>query len=217
MREKSSVRFVYFDLGWVIIPIEKDDVAEELSECSELPLDRIKIILEHGYTNLDRRFWNIVEAFDRGKLYPVDFYWQVCEELRLKMSFRAFARIWQMMLGLDERFIDLIKKLRMQGVRTGIISDLCVIHYEKVMEILDRELFDICFFSFMEKCLKADPGGALFKRAVRAANLSPEQILFVDDREVNIEAAKQLGLKTSLYKNNFSALTRHMRRLGLGA
>jgi len=131
------------------------------------------------------------------------------------MSFDKFVEIWQMMMSIDRRFIELIKNVKAAGVRTGIISDLCLMHYNRAMQLLDRELFDICFFSFLENYLKAENDGVVFKRAIRAANFPPENILFVDDRTVNIEMAKKCGMKTFLYLRDFPMLRRYLKQYGL--
>lgn len=47
---------------------------------------------------------------------------------------------------------------------------------------------------------KNDPES--FKFILKDLNRTPEEILFIDDSEDNIESAKSLGIKTLLYKNN---------------
>jgi HAD superfamily hydrolase (TIGR01509 family) len=47
---------------------------------------------------------------------------------------------------------------------------------------------------------KKDPGS--FRFIVRSLNSLPDDILFIDDTEENISAAREAGLKTFLYKNN---------------
>lgn len=48
-----------------------------------------------------------------------------------------------------------------------------------------------------EKLLKPDP--ALFYRALDRFGLRPEQALFIDDREINVEGARAVGMRAHLF------------------
>jgi len=203
-------------LGRVIIPLNRRPfVVKRLAKVSGLGADYIKKIFDRGYGCGDE-FWSAVRDFDTGKLRPDQFYRRIKKMLKLCIGIDDFVEIWQTMLSVDERFVELLWRLKARGVRRGIISDLCIIHYYRVMELLPRDLFDNLFFSFMEKCLKRDSNGIVFERAIRAANLPPEKILFIDDIEINIETARGRGMRTFHYQDNFEEFVRHLNSLGVG-
>ncbi|PIR66717.1 MAG: hypothetical protein COU51_02450 [Parcubacteria group bacterium CG10_big_fil_rev_8_21_14_0_10_36_14] len=212
---ERMIDFVYFDLGQVIIPVLRDSVAVALSRVSDLSLGRLKKIMRHGYTDKYRSFWDSVKAFDRGQIYPYEFYGQVKRRLRLTVGFKKFIKIWQMMLGLDDRFVRLIKALRAQGIRTGIISDLCIVHHDRFWQMMSREQFDITLFSFEYGVMKSDGDGVIFERAIQAANLPPSRVFFIDDRYVNVLAAVMCKLRVHYYENDFEVLEDHLRSLGV--
>jgi len=216
-RKRIIIKFVYFDLGWVIIPVDTESVSFEFAKHSELPLSRIKEVLLHEYNKKDTEYCKLAHSFDKGLIYPEEFHKKICQTLKMKLDFEEFLKIWKMMVGLDNRFVKMNRNLQDSNIRTGIISDLSIVHYDKIMELLNRDAFDIRFFSFLEKCLKAENNGIVFKRAIKAANVPPENILFIDDREINIAMAKKHGMRTfHFYRertfshvDNFSELVKY--------
>lgn len=61
-------------------------------------------------------------------------------------------------------------------------------------------LFDTIFSSIDIGFAKTDPRGYFY--LAKKLSLKSEEILFIDDQRVNIEAAKTAGLKTLLYESN---------------
>lgn len=59
--------------------------------------------------------------------------------------------------------------------------------------------FDHCFLSNEMGMVKADAGA--FKYVVDHLDLHPAEILFIDDRQDNIDSAQDAGLNTILYEN----------------
>lgn len=215
-KKREPISFIYFDLGSVLLPLDKETTLALLQEVSGL--DRVDlyniIVRDNPDKYFDKTFWDIVLAFDRGEIYPHEFYGRVKERLRLKVGFDRFAKIWQSMLTVDYSLLGIIIELRKHGIRTGIISDLCLIHYNCFRAMGLCDFFDIPFFSFLEGRLKREDDGVTFAKTIAAANLSPRNILFVDDRPINIAAAKRHGLSAHLYTNP-ARLLKCLRRHGI--
>lgn len=215
MFKKRKVDFIYFDLGSVIVPVRKDRVAALLAGYTPLGYEGLMKIFGHSYPEFEGEFWGTVCEFDRGNLYPHEFFDKVKKLISLddNLSLGYFIYAWQMMLSIDGRFLKLIKSLRQAGVRCGIISDLCVVHFNAFRQMCPQDLFDIAFFSFKEGLLKRDNDGIVFKRAIRAANLPPDKILFIDDLPVNIKMAKKHGMRAFIYSGNFDDFVAHLKDL----
>ena len=56
------------------------------------------------------------------------------------------------------------------------------------------DYFDELYLSYLMGCSK--PGKDIYKKMLADGNMLPEETLFVDDGERNIEAAKELGIRT---------------------
>ncbi|MDO8451410.1 MAG: HAD-IA family hydrolase [bacterium] len=52
-----------------------------------------------------------------------------------------------------------------------------------------------------------------YKKLVTAVNLDPAEIIYIDDSETNIDAAKKAGLQTILFKDNESLKTELQAKL----
>lgn len=96
-----------------------------------------------------------------------------------------------------DRMIDLVKQLRAQGIKVGILSD-----QTDMLDNLDRKydffrFFDYVFNSYHMGKGKRDAG--LFDDIVKALNTKPNRVLFVDDDPGNVERAEGKGWQGILY------------------
>ena len=69
---------------------------------------------------------------------------------------------------------------------------------DSVLESIKREFawidnFDVLVWSFQLHMAKPDP--AIYRHTLNELGTRPEETLFIDDKRVNIEAAKALGMK----------------------
>ena len=74
------------------------------------------------------------------------------------------------------------------------------------------ELFDGILVSGEERVAKPDP--AVFALLVDRFGLQPSSTVFVDDRQVNVDAAERAGLRGLLFTDP-ATLCRDLSRLGL--
>lgn len=61
------------------------------------------------------------------------------------------------------------------------------------------DYFDMLFFSYRMHCSK--PNAEIYRKMLSDGNMKPEETLFVDDGEKNIEAAAKEGIQTLLVRN----------------
>ncbi len=86
--------------------------------------------------------------------------------------------------------LDLIRDLRENGLRIGLLSNSWGVRYGYPREILD-ELFDDAVISGQVGMRK--PEERIFRLAIDRLGLSAAECVFVDDVEGNINAARTLG------------------------
>jgi putative hydrolase of the HAD superfamily len=98
----------------------------------------------------------------------------------------------------DSRVLEWIDDLRASGVKTGILSNLPRPLGERLREV-DGFLkhFDHITFSYELGMVK--PQREIYVDAVRGLGVDPQHALFLDDREENVEGARQAGLLAELY------------------
>jgi putative hydrolase of the HAD superfamily len=93
--------------------------------------------------------------------------------------------------AIQDEMLDLIRDLRRQGLRIGLLSNSWGNSPEAYPDAIVRELFDAAVISGRVGMRK--PEERIFRLAATELGLEPEECVFVDDVEGNITAARELG------------------------
>ena len=133
-----------------------------------------------------------------GTISHIEFWAKVGEALNLAESdLRELeADYWDGVW--DSNMLDLCRTLQPQ-YQLGIISDWFSNVRNTVKPWVSGDLFDVIIFSAEEGVCKPDP--RIFHKALRELDVEPERALFVDDRIINVEGAKQVGIHAFQYQN----------------
>ena len=94
---------------------------------------------------------------------------------------------------------DLLDKLRSEGFRLYGLTNWCsMVH--KVMKHWDiLTMLDDRIISSEEKLIK--PDRAIYLRLCEKFQLRPEECLFTDDKQINVEGAISIGMKGIVFRN----------------
>jgi putative hydrolase of the HAD superfamily len=103
-----------------------------------------------------------------------------------------------MWLTLNPPMLNWQGALKARGLLTAILSNVG----DTVQQAMERELkwltrFDVLVWSYQLRMAKPDP--AIYRYTLDKLGLPAAETLFIDDREVNIEAAAALGMKALLF------------------
>ena len=189
-----SVKAVLFDYGLVLTGPPHPPAWE-----------RMKALLKANETSFHTAYWRPRHDYDRGTLNG-DAYWHtVAQELGHPLDATSLARLIEADTELwtqpNQPMIDWVATLQNAGVRTGILSNL-----GDAMETGVRarcpwlERFD--HLTFSHRLGIAKPDLAIYQHAADGLGLAPEHVLFIDDREGNVEAARQAGMQTVRYTDH---------------
>jgi len=85
-------------------------------------------------------------------------------------------------------------QLKERGLLTAILSNMG----DNVLASVEREFdwihrFDVLIWSYQWHMAKPDP--AIYRLVLQKLGSGPEETLFLDDKLVNVEAARTLGMK----------------------
>jgi putative hydrolase of the HAD superfamily len=182
---------IIFDIGNVLLsfnPIEylnskiqqPDKVLEvhkELFQSEEwIMLDRGTITEEEAKNAIINR------SIDNGDL--------------IKLSFED----WYDILTPIEPSVEVLKLLKNSNYKVYFLSNFHLLAFEHILEKYDFfKLFDGGIVSYKEKLIKPDE--AIYIRLIEKYDLKPEESIFIDDVEENVEGAKNLGINTILLKD----------------
>lgn len=178
----SKIQAVIFDMGGVFV---------ELGPISEIIGDEDLSVEE---------FWAgwlaspTVRAFERGQTSPEAFSNALVAELSLSMPpaemLRRFAN-WPK--GFFAGAEQMLLELQATGVSMAVLSNTNALHWEqqKDHEIISR-IFACQYTSYSLGMVK--PDAEIFDYVIADQGLRPDQILFVDDNQPNVDAARARGI-----------------------
>jgi glucose-1-phosphatase len=184
MNERERVEVVLFDLGGVLMDFTG--------------LRRFAVLcgMENG-PELQRRWassrW--VQAFERGQCDAEAFGAGIVTDWELDLTPRDFvAEFTTWSAGPFDGSIDLLRKLHGE-IPMGCLSNTNPVHWR---QHLDRwglvGYFDWTFVSHELGMMKPDP--EIYQHALVVTGVQPERLLFLDDNDENVAAARELGIRS---------------------
>ena len=111
---------------------------------------------------------------------------------------------------IDKRVIDLMYKLRENGYKVYILSNISEgifkkFHIDDVLENIDGYVLSYEYHQIK-------PYKAIYETLIHKYNIKPEEALFVDDKQENIDTANKYGIKGHhVAKNNYDSIIELLR------
>lgn len=110
-------------------------------------------------------------------------------EVDIKEYFNAYKNA---KTGFYEDTVDVIRKLKNKNKKVYLLSNLAEIDYEILKEQFDMNLFNGLFLSY--KMHKVKPEKEIFEEVIDRLEKNPNDIIFFDDKEKNVEVARKCGI-----------------------
>jgi putative hydrolase of the HAD superfamily len=181
------------DLGGVTCRWLPDRRLIALSELCGLPAETIdQLVFESGFD----------DAGERGRLSPEEFVGELLGLLGLTRTddlADAVRAAWSTAFEPDQRVLHLI---RTASCRTALFTNNGPLLEAGLTDDLTEvgEVFDQLLFSWRLGTTKPDP--LAFERAIERLEVAPEALLFVDDSQANVDAARAAGWPAHHYRNS---------------
>lgn len=106
---------------------------------------------------------------------------------------------------------ECVRALHQQGWPLYILSNACLRYPEFQRKILTLDLFSGVMFSASEKCLK--PDAVIYHRLCDKFGLKPEECLFIDDRQVNVDGARAVGMQGYVFDGDHEKLLKFIQQI----
>ncbi len=201
----TIIRAVVFDLGGVLLDIDFDRALAAWQPASRLTLDELRATF-----TLDEAY----RQHETGALPAAGYF----DHLRRRLSLEAddaFLRAgWNALLIREiPATLTLIDRLAPER-GCHVLSNTNATHLEQIElafpQLLPR--FGQVFASHQIGLRK--PDARAFRHVTDAIGVAPEQVLFFDDLQANVDAARQSGLAAALVTSPVD-VERELRRRGL--
>ena len=206
--ERIKISAVLFDYGMVL-----SNVPEELH------WRQLEQVLAADQAGFQAAYWKYRDAYDRGALSAQTYWETVARDLDKTLDARtvralidADTAVWTQP---NVEMMDWAARLNRAGIKTGILSNI-----GDAMElgVLGRfpALAEFSHHTFSHRLGIAKPDAAIYRHAVEGLRVPAGEIVFVDDREENIVAARAAGMVAVQYLGH-EGFVKEMQRIGLGS
>jgi putative hydrolase of the HAD superfamily len=201
-RSRNSELVVVFDLGEVLATPR--DLFAELARQARADVQRFSAA-----------YWAHRDPFDRGR--AADLYWRavleeagVTDDADLALTLDELDATSWTTLRPDAR--STLEDLNSSGVRVAILSNAPLGMASKARAADWAHLVDDWFFSSELSMAKPDP--RIYEVVTAKLGVEPSAVVFFDDRQVNVEAARAAGWRAALW-TSADVVQKTLRDLGL--
>ncbi len=183
--EKIKIRAVVFDYGMVLSVAQPHSALEEMAAICGLPLDVF-----------DKAYWKYRLAYDRD--LTANEYWKKTMDLAdVNLNGAQIAKLalvdgegWS---HLNPVSVNWVRQLHSAGLQLAVLSNMP----PEVKEYLVGHLeifsyFQHLIFSCDVHQVKPEPG--IYQHCIDVLQLSPHEVLFLDDKPQNVDAAADFGI-----------------------
>lgn len=187
----ANPQAIVFDFGGVMTGEPNRDAVisfiKESFHFSEIDFEKINIekrtAVKKGMT--DEEFW-IAYAQNNGIQLPSN--WS-----------ESFKLVMKNAIGINQNMYDLVEELQQLKIPIALLSNIDERLSKLIREFGLYQPFNPCLLSCEIGIEKPDPKA--FEILLKQLNLSAAEVIFIDDRNENIEAAKKLGLDAILFES----------------
>lgn len=186
-----SLRAVVFDYGMVLTGPRDEAAHNALLRITGLDPDRFETL-----------YWADRHAYDEGKLTGLQFWQKFVRDAGLNLPPATVdelnlwdARMWTTQ---DPAMLAWQRAVKQRGLRTAILSNMG----DSVLANMERELnwlpqFDVLVWSYQYGVAKPEP--AIYRLVLEKLGTKPAETLFLDDKPINVDAARALGMKALVF------------------
>ena len=190
-----------FDIGDVLIDLDYD-------EC-----ERAFTALGCDYSKMRAALEPMVPAWMRGQMNAKHIYQTLRSHFPDGLSFDGFKNAFCRQLGKPKKEGLKVLEGIPQELSRACLSDTVDAHWNFITASYPfLEKFSPCLASHLLGVCKFDLGG--FVRVANTLHASPEQIVLIDDRLINIENARKEGWHGVLFTDGDSCIS-SLRELGV--
>ena len=180
-----AIRFLYFDLGNVLLNFSHRQAAEQMAAVSGVSAEKVwQVVFEDG----------LEQRFESGEVNDLQFYEQFCEGVGAKPEYNSLLRAGSEIFEINGPIIPLLAQLRAGGNKMGILSNTCGPHWHycsKGRYGIIGKMFDKFALSYEIGTCKPDT--RIYNAAAEMAGVASEEIFFTDDIPSHVAAAREAG------------------------
>jgi len=198
------IKTVYFDLGNVLIFFSMPKMLSQLSNCTGIPVPKIKQLLLKS---------NLRELYEKGLIDTDQLYKTFVHHAHKSFSLHEFMINFSDIFTPNTEIIPIIKSLKKEKIRLILLSNTSECHFNYAYShypILQE--FDHKILSYEMGVWK--PDSSIFEKALTFSECEKEECFYTDDISHFIKSARRVGLPGEIY-TDVPSLKGHLSERGL--
>lgn len=193
MNIPSHIKNIIFDFGGVILNLDEQKTFSELMRIMGCNKEELYTIM---HTN------NTFYKYECGLISSEEFVAHLQSLSFIPVKKEDVITAWNaMLLDFPEQHVRLLLNLK-KTYRTFLLSNTNDLHEKAFIANMKAQgiqesiydLFETVWYSHTLHLRK--PNADIYEAVLKEANLNPHETLFLDDRQENLDGAKEVGIST---------------------
>jgi len=180
----KKVSSIVFDFGGVISKNQNVDIIKKMCHILNITINEFPFIYSRQRKDYDS---GIIDAHTYW-MKTVKLAGKRVEETNIVKLIEYDIKSW---LDVNEKMIEYIQSIRSK-VNLALLSNMTSDTLKEICNQYWFDFFTIKILSFEKKIVKPCP--RIYDICLKELSREPEQVLFVDDSEENVNAAQQIGM-----------------------
>lgn len=181
---KSVIKAVIFDYGKVISDSPGTHVRKDIAKAFKSSEDEVGKVIG-----------KLIGRFRKGELSENEFWEVMAKELDREIpehKYELWKNDFRKKLVIFDDMLMFVRELKAKGLKVGVMSNNIMPFVDVIKERQGFSEFELVLNSCEVGLSKPDED--IYQLALTELDLSPNEVLFIDDRKENIDTAKRLGM-----------------------
>ena len=185
-----AIKAILWDFAGVLLHTVEGDFNSLLAERLEVPITEIERVFNTEENN----------RWDLGELDDDTFFTFVIREMDLAEEKRAtLAWFFEKDFYVQAELLEYIRKIRKNYTTILLTNFPTHLHTYLKTDWFVEGAFDEVIASCDTKLIKPDP--RMYQYALEKIGCGTDEVVFIDDRPINIQGAESLGIRSLLYRD----------------
>lgn len=201
----ADVKVILCDLGNVLLHFDHRIAVRRILPYSAKSFDEIyQLFFDSPFT----------KDYEEGRVSSADFFKHVSAALAAPdLGYEEFCSAWSDIFFDSGEMLAWLKELK-KDFRLHLVSNINELHYAFIRKNFSDHIavFDDIFLSY--EIGRRKPHREIYDQAIRASGCDMPQCLYIDDREDLVAAARQMGIRSVVFKG-VGACRQELQEMGI--
>ncbi len=192
------IKYIIFDLGHVLVDIDPKRSLKAFGQLVERKEDNAQTSLITADGLLGGHSSKLIDLYQIGEITTDQFCGKILQYCKKGVTKEQIIEAWlAMLLPVQQRKRELLLHLHERNIPFYILSNINDTHVDWVYQNLPEiNLSSGIFFS--NEIHIAKPDLRAYQLLIEKTGINPQETLYIDDLQPNIDGGQQVGLQTLL-------------------